>query len=729
FYCYHSSRTAICCTGSSFQQRVFEGIFRAVDAMHRVVAFFAAFIAIALIDEPIFGADTKMGPAIPNIPSNRRVKGAMNVSNMSKWGKVPPKANSHENIQSKGQNTKALQPVNVFPTRIRVPHNGTFSGKRPTVNRNDSAKSNSKIANVGSERKPKDPMRHVGTLGVIKSTTDGKRDELAATSKRSHEGSVATNTSSHLLNVTALTTVSSKLTTTTTSFKSTNAATLSGLSQLQQKTATEIAKGNIEGMKRNTTNALKTTKRASGGKKGPSKYSQKTKEKGAASETHMPKSVSVVVAASNTSTLPLISSSTMKSFEITASPLRLLPKLSTIGRYIIRANTTSPKKTAVLTKTSPRLTVKVELDREVELTLSQTNTTTKEELTPSQTNTTTTSTTQTTQRLTLSTKIKQMPPKPQLIPLSLPKSTSRGIKTSRTTTSTTTTTATTTTTTTTTTKAIIRTTTSAAVTSTTIVETTITTTSVGATTSATDTGPSTSISTTVGASTSITTTKATALKRSTRHPVFRSTKKPKKSMIIKMPPPESSEEAKKGDPDKSGGRGALITGIVIGMVIIVAVVFAGLFIMFQMKRRQAEQQQQHQQGQPANTDGNSDYGTINSVLNDPKSNMMESEWAPDKIKASQFTYKGPLQIPFKQPLVLKHELEDEAPASQHESQHVQFDDALNEVHEMGSEVEVIVFGGRQKKATKTGKASTRYKHVPPRVDTKEKQAQIAIREP
>lgn len=47
-----------------------------------------------------------------------------------------------------------------------------------------------------------------------------------------------------------------------------------------------------------------------------------------------------------------------------------------------------------------------------------------------------------------------------------------------------------------------------------------------------------------------------------------------------------------------------------------------------------------------------DYGTINSILNDPKSNMMESEWAPDKIKASQFTYKGPLQIPFKQPLIL-----------------------------------------------------------------------------
>uniref|UniRef100_A0A914RKT2 Uncharacterized protein n=1 Tax=Parascaris equorum TaxID=6256 RepID=A0A914RKT2_PAREQ len=66
-----------------------------------------------------------------------------------------------------------------------------------------------------------------------------------------------------------------------------------------------------------------------------------------------------------------------------------------------------------------------------------------------------------------------------------------------------------------------------------------------------------------------------------------------------------SQFLQRSDPDKSGGRGALITGIVIGMVIIVAVVFAGLFIMFQMKRRQAEQQQQHQQGQPANTDGNS----------------------------------------------------------------------------------------------------------------------------
>lgn len=49
-YCYHSSRTAICWIGSFFQQRVFEEIFRVVDAMHRVVAFFAALTAIALIN-------------------------------------------------------------------------------------------------------------------------------------------------------------------------------------------------------------------------------------------------------------------------------------------------------------------------------------------------------------------------------------------------------------------------------------------------------------------------------------------------------------------------------------------------------------------------------------------------------------------------------------------------------------------------------------------------------
>uniref|UniRef100_A0A0M3I5R2 Uncharacterized protein n=1 Tax=Ascaris lumbricoides TaxID=6252 RepID=A0A0M3I5R2_ASCLU len=69
-----------------------------------------------------------------------------------------------------------------------------------------------------------------------------------------------------------------------------------------------------------------------------------------------------------------------------------------------------------------------------------------------------------------------------------------------------------------------------------------------------------------------------------------------------------------------------------------------------------------------------------------------SEWAPDHINATQFNYKGPLQIPFKQPLIMEHELENEKLASIHEEDHVAFDDALNEVYEIGSEVEKVIPG-------------------------------------
>lgn len=452
----------------------------------------------------------------------------MNVSNMHKWRKVPPKANSHESSRLRGQNTKVLQSMNVLPKQIREPHHDTFSGKTPTVNRNDF----------------EDHMKHVSTLNALKSTTTGKRDELVATSKRGLEGSAATNSSSQPHNVTALSTVSRKLTTTVTSFKSSIAATLSAPGQILQKTATKFAKRSTEGMKRKTTNALKTTETAIESKEGPSKYSKKTKEKAAASETHTPKSVSTV-AASNASTLPLISLSTIKGFEISTSPLRLSHKPSTIGINIIRENiTSSSKRTTVFKKTSPRLTTKVGLDREHELALSQTNTTSKAELTPPQTNTTAKSIVQTThigskipQRLP--TKIKEIPQKPQWILLPQTKSTSRGIKAKKTSILTTTTT---------TTQAIIRTTTSTAVTSTTIVNTTITTTSVGTTTSATGTSPSTSISisTSISGSTSITTTKATAVTRRTKQPVLPPTKKPKKSKIAKIPSLESPEETKRG---------------------------------------------------------------------------------------------------------------------------------------------------------------------------------------
>uniref|UniRef100_A0A915B706 Uncharacterized protein n=1 Tax=Parascaris univalens TaxID=6257 RepID=A0A915B706_PARUN len=66
------------------------------------------------------------------------------------------------------------------------------------------------------------------------------------------------------------------------------------------------------------------------------------------------------------------------------------------------------------------------------------------------------------------------------------------------------------------------------------------------------------------------------------------------------------------------------------------------------------------------------------------------EWAPDHINATQFGYKGPVQIPFKQPLIMEHELENEKVASIHKENHVAFDDALNEVYEIRSGVEKVI---------------------------------------
>ncbi|VDM28865.1 unnamed protein product [Toxocara canis] len=100
---------------------------------------------------------------------------------------------------------------------------------------------------------------------------------------------------------------------------------------------------------------------------------------------------------------------------------------------------------------------------------------------------------------------------------------------------------------------------------------------------------------------------------------------------------------------RSDGKSGLIAGIVTALLVLIAAVFVGLFVMFQLKRKQLKQQQQ-QQLPSTNIDTVTGGALSSQAL--PPSESPESEWAPDKIKASQFNYKGPLQIPFKQPLIL-----------------------------------------------------------------------------
>ncbi|EJD75633.1 hypothetical protein LOAG_17255 [Loa loa] len=69
--------------------------------------------------------------------------------------------------------------------------------------------------------------------------------------------------------------------------------------------------------------------------------------------------------------------------------------------------------------------------------------------------------------------------------------------------------------------------------------------------------------------------------------------------------------------------------------------------------------------------------------------VFQSPWAPDMIDALQFQYKGPLNVCIKQPICLKHDLENSVVESPKAEDHIVFDDNLNEVYEIGSEVEIM----------------------------------------
>ncbi|VDK49596.1 unnamed protein product [Anisakis simplex] len=172
------------------------------------------------------------------------------------------------------------------------------------------------------------------------------------------------------------------------------------------------------------------------------------------------------------------------------------------------------------------------------------------------------------------------------------------------------------------------------------------------------------------------------------------------------------------------GKGGLIAGIIIGFLVIIGAVFAALFVTFRMKKNQVRELQQQPSVEQLTT---SEMGGVSQLME-----SSASEWAPDKINATQFNYKGPLRIPFKQPLILKHDLDDEKVSSEHEEEHVQFDDSLNEVHEMGSEIEVVVFDEKEKNVKsdeKTSKnAQSRDRLLTDPREIKEKNAQKAIRE-
>jgi len=64
--------------------------------------------------------------------------------------------------------------------------------------------------------------------------------------------------------------------------------------------------------------------------------------------------------------------------------------------------------------------------------------------------------------------------------------------------------------------------------------------------------------------------------------------------------------------------------------------------------------------------------------------------APDYIPPEKFTHLGPLVIPKHQKFEMKHELNDkESDRSIKAHEHFKFDDALNTVYDIGSEVEIV----------------------------------------
>uniref|UniRef100_A0AC34G058 Uncharacterized protein n=1 Tax=Panagrolaimus sp. ES5 TaxID=591445 RepID=A0AC34G058_9BILA len=148
---------------------------------------------------------------------------------------------------------------------------------------------------------------------------------------------------------------------------------------------------------------------------------------------------------------------------------------------------------------------------------------------------------------------------------------------------------------------------------------------------------------------------------------------------------------------------ACIVGGIIGLIIIVAAI---CLIRRCLKKRATGKPTPSETAPPqidASKTETTDFKKIETNVQTPPT--ATNPMAPEHIAAETFAYKGPLVLQTKPPteIPLVHELDNDRPQSIHDSHHIIFDDALNEVHEIGSDVEIFMDG--EKKLPKKARSS------------------------
>jgi len=82
-------------------------------------------------------------------------------------------------------------------------------------------------------------------------------------------------------------------------------------------------------------------------------------------------------------------------------------------------------------------------------------------------------------------------------------------------------------------------------------------------------------------------------------------------------------------------------------------------------------------------------------------------WEPEHLNAKQFQHRGPLIINVDQPVIMQHELENDASISSRKDQPIVWSDRENIVYDIGSEVEEYYRNGRRVPAPPTPKPKRR----------------------
>uniref|UniRef100_A0AC34GXQ0 Uncharacterized protein n=1 Tax=Panagrolaimus sp. ES5 TaxID=591445 RepID=A0AC34GXQ0_9BILA len=138
----------------------------------------------------------------------------------------------------------------------------------------------------------------------------------------------------------------------------------------------------------------------------------------------------------------------------------------------------------------------------------------------------------------------------------------------------------------------------------------------------------------------------------------------------------------------------------IGVIIIcLIIVVAAIFLICRSLKKRATVKPTPSETAPPHIDASktetTDFKKIETNVQTPPTTT--NPMAPEHIAAKTFTYKGPLVLQTKPPteIPLDHELDNDRPQSIHDSHHIIFDDALNEVHEIGSDVEIFMDGKKE----------------------------------